>query len=247
MLKQYGLIGYPLSHSFSGKYFAEKFQREGIFDARYDLFEIYTIDQVEEVFAKPGLQGFNVTIPYKHDIKAYMDDFDHSAKKVGAVNVVKINADGARIGFNSDYYGFRTSLERWLPEDFNSGAMVLGIGGAAKAVMAVLDDLSIRYLKISRDKKKGDYNYAELKKEPEILKKHKLIINTTPLGMSPNIDACPALDYRLMDSYFYLYDLIYNPARSLFMKNGRARGAQVKNGLEMLELQAEKSWDIWNL
>jgi shikimate dehydrogenase len=244
--RQFGLIGYPLSHSFSGKYFAEKFQREGIPDARYDLFEIDAIDKVDQVFAKPNLLGFNVTIPYKHGIKAYMDDFDHSAKKVGAVNVVKINGDGTRTGFNSDYYGFRTSLESWLPEGFNSGAMVLGIGGAAKAVMAVLDDLSINYVKISRDSSKGDYDYESLKANPDLLQKHKLIINTTPLGMSPNTDARPAMDYSQMDERFYLYDLIYNPAETRFMRAGKAQGAQVKNGLEMLELQAEKSWEIWN-
>lgn len=246
MKRQFGLIGYPLSHSFSGKYFAEKFHREGITDARYDLFEIDAIDKVEEVFDKSNLQGFNVTIPYKHDIKAYMDHFDHSAKKVGAVNVVKINADGTRTGFNSDYYGFRTSLERWLPAHFKSGAMVLGIGGAAKAVMAVLDDLSINYIKISRDAAKGDHDYETLKAHPDILLTHKLIINTTPLGMSPNINTCPALDYPGMDKSFYLYDLVYNPAETRFMKEGKIHGAQIKNGLEMLELQAEKSWEIWN-
>jgi shikimate dehydrogenase len=244
--RQFGLIGYPLSHSFSGKYFAEKFKREGISDAQYDLFEIDAIGKVEQVFEKTNLQGFNVTIPYKHHIKAYMDHFDHSAKKVGAVNVVKINADGTRTGFNSDYYGFRTSLERWLPAHFNSGAMVLGIGGAAKAVMAVLDDLAINYIKISRNATKGDYDYESLKLNPALLLKHKLIINTTPLGMSPNIDACPALDYPRMDKSFYLYDLIYNPAETRFMKEGKVQGAQIKNGLEMLELQAEKSWEIWN-
>jgi len=245
MLKQYGLIGYPLSHSFSGKYFSEKFEREGITNCSYDLFEIDSIEQVNDVFAKENLQGFNVTIPYKHDIKAFMDELDHSAKKVGAVNVVKINADGTRTGYNSDYYGFRTSLENWLPKDFNSGALVLGIGGAAKAVMAVLNDLSMPYLKISRDLTKGDFDYEGIKKNSEILEGHKLIINTTPLGMSPKIDAMPALDYSQLDNAFYLYDLIYNPGETKFMSEGKKYGANVKNGLEMLELQAEKSWEIW--
>ncbi len=245
-MKQYGLIGYPLSHSFSGKYFSEKFQREHITNCSYDLFEIDTIDKVSDVFSKPNLQGFNVTIPYKHDIMSYMDNFDHSAKKVGAVNVVKIDKDGTKTGFNSDYYGFRTSLENWLPDNFNSRALVLGVGGAAKAVMAVLDDLSIKYLKISRDREKGDIDYGELKSNPEILENHKLFINTTPLGMSPNTDAKPDLDYPLMNENFYLYDLIYNPAETKFMSEGKKYGAQTKNGLEMLELQAEKSWEIWN-
>jgi len=244
--KQYGLIGYPLSHSFSGKYFSEKFKREHITGCRYDLFEIDSIEKVKSVFAKPNLQGFNVTIPYKHDIKAHVDGFDHSAQKVGAVNVVKINADGSRIGYNSDYYGFRTSLENWLPEDFKSGALVLGIGGAAKAVMAVLNDLSISYLKISRDLNKGDCDYDGISKNPKVLEGHRLIINTTPLGMSPKVDTLPALDYGLLNTSFYLYDLIYNPAETKFMSEGKKYGAQTKNGLEMLELQAEKSWEIWN-
>ena len=246
MQKQYGLIGYPLSHSFSGKYFSEKFEKEHITGCRYDLFEIDSIDKVETVFAKENLQGFNVTIPYKHDIKAYIDKFDHSAQKVGAVNVVKINSDGTRTGYNSDYYGFRTSLENWLPEDFNSGALVLGIGGAAKAVMAVLEDLSIPFLKISRDLSKGDFDYDGINANPEILYDHRLIINTTPLGMSPKIDAMPAIDYSLLDDTFYLYDLIYNPSETKFLSEGKKCAVNVKNGLEMLELQAEKSWEIWN-
>ena len=182
----------------------------------------------------------------KHDILAYMDNFDHSAEKVGAVNVVKINADGTRTGYNSDYYGFRTSLEKWLPANFKSGALVLGIGGAAKAVMAVLEDISIPYLKISRDLTKGDFDYDGFRNNPDILKKYPLIINTTPLGMSPKIDACPDLDYPKMNESFYLYDLIYNPSETKFMAEGKKYGADVKNGLEMLELQAEKSWEIWN-
>lgn len=246
MIQQYGLIGYPLSHSFSGKYFCEKFTKENIQNCRYDLFEIESIEKVKDVFAKKNLKGFNVTIPYKHDIMAHMDNFDHSATKVGAVNVVKINPDGSKTGYNSDYYGFRTSLESWLPDQFNSGALILGIGGAAKAVLAVLKDLSIEYLKISRDKKKGHLDYAELKANPEIMGKHKLIINTTPLGMSPNITAKPDLNYQHMDKGFFLYDLIYNPSETLFLKEGIRKGAHAKNGLEMLELQAEKSWEIWN-
>lgn len=246
MIKQYGLIGYPLSHSFSGKYFADKFQKENIQNCRYDLFEIDGIEKVDDVFDKENLQGFNVTIPYKHDIKAYMDNFDHSAKKVGAVNVVKINSDGSRTGYNSDYYGFRTSVEKWIPKNFHSGALVLGIGGAAKAVMAVLDDLSIPYLKISRDLTKGDRDYDGIRSDAKIFAEHKLIINTTPLGMSPKIDSMPAIDYSQLDDSCFLYDLIYNPAETKFMSEGKKHGAHVKNGLEMLELQAEKSWEIWN-
>lgn len=246
MTKQYGLIGYPLSHSFSKKYFANKFEKENISGCKYELFEIDRIELVKQVFEIEHIQGFNVTIPYKHDIMKYMDDFDHSAKKVGAVNVVKIDRDGKKTGFNSDYYGFRTSLENWLPNSGNIKALILGIGGAAKAVIAVLKDLSISFKKISRDSAKGDLSYSELSAHPEILKEHKLIINTSPLGMSPNINSMPNIDYSLLDENFYLYDLIYNPAETKFMAEGKKYGSHIKNGLEMLELQAEKSWEIWN-
>ncbi len=244
--KQYGLIGYPLSHSFSKKYFESKFEKENIAGSQYELFEIDRIELVQKVFEIENLQGFNVTIPYKHDIMKYMDDFDHSAKKVGAVNVVKISRDGKKTGFNSDYYGFRTSLENWLPKSNNIQALVLGIGGAAKAVIAVLDDVSIPFLKISRDASKGDLTYTQLKNESEIFQKYQLIINTTPLGMSPNVDGMVDIPYDYLNANNYLYDLIYNPSETRFLATGKKYSAHVKNGLEMLELQAEKSWEIWN-
>ena len=246
MKKRYGLIGYPLSHSFSKKYFGDKFNRENIKDSQYDLFEIEKIEQVDQVFDISNLQGFNVTIPHKHNIMKYMDDFDHSANKVGAVNVVKIQPDGKRIGFNSDYYGFRTSLENWLSKGQNFKALILGIGGAAKAVIAVLNDLKISFLKISRDNTKGDFSYEDLRTNSSILEKHHLIINTTPLGMSPNIKSKPDIDFSRFNSDFFIYDLIYNPAETAFMLEAKKYGASTKNGLEMLELQAEKSWEIWN-
>lgn len=222
------------------------FQKENITNASYKLYEIDHIEKVSGVFSIENLQGFNVTIPYKHDIMQYMDGFDHSATKVGAVNVVKITSDGRRIGFNSDYYGFRTSLENWLPVHEISGALVLGIGGAAKAVMAVLHDLSIPFLKVSRDTAKGDITYENLQNDRENITNNNLIINTTPLGMSPHTTAMPSLPYDVLNEGFFLYDLIYNPAETMFMKEGKKYGAQVKNGLEMLVLQAEKSWEIWN-
>lgn len=246
MIKQYGLIGYPLSHSFSKKYFANKFKKENITGCQYELFEIERIGLVQSVFNIENIQGFNVTIPYKHDIMRYMDDFDHSAQKVGAVNVVKIDSDGKKTGFNSDYYGFRTSLESWLPADTKMQALILGIGGAAKAVIAVLNDLNIPFLKISRDESKGDLSYQNLWTKDEVLLRHHLIINTTPLGMSPNLDAKPNINYEKLTGQHHLYDLIYNPATTAFMKYGERSGTKTKNGLEMLELQAEKSWEIWN-
>ena len=246
MKKQFGLIGYPLSHSFSKKYFAEKFQAEGITDCNYELYEIDNIAKVKNVFAVENLRGINVTIPYKHDIMQFIDEFDHSVRKIGAMNVVKIDKEGKKIGYNSDYYGFRLSLEKWLEGTNISRALILGIGGAAKAVIAVLKDLNIKYLRVSRDEKKGDLSYTDLLQSPEIVVTHQLIINTTPLGMSPAIERKPDLPYDMLSDANYLYDLIYNPAETNFMKEGIRNGAQVKNGLEMLELQAEKSWEIWN-
>ncbi len=246
MKKLYGLIGYPLSHSFSGKYFSDKFLREGITDCEYRLFEIDSIEKVRELFDKEELRGFNVTIPYKHEIMAFLDEFDHSAEKVGAVNVVKILESGKRKGYNSDYYGFRTSLEDWLPSDREWQVLVLGTGGAAKAVTVVLDDLSIPFLKVSRHPAKGDITYEDLIKNHEIIKAHPLIINTTPLGMSPHTESKPQIPYGLLNENYYLYDLIYNPLTTAFLAEGEKRGAKVKNGMEMLELQAEKSWEIWN-
>ena len=244
--KLYGLIGYPLSHSFSGKYFSEKFQRENITNCEYRLFEITSVHEVKGIFAIDNLRGFNVTIPYKHEIMAYLDELDHSALKVGAVNVVKMLPGGKRKGYNSDYYGFRTSLLRWLPDTKGLKALVLGTGGAAKAVTAVLDDLNIPYLKVSRTEGKGDITYETLYENPGIFSSHTLIINTTPLGMSPKVEARPGLPYEKLTKNHNLYDLIYNPPQTAFMKEGQKYGAKVKNGLEMLELQAEKSWEIWN-
>ncbi len=246
MKKLYGLIGFPLSHSFSGKYFDDKFKREGITDCEYRLFEIESIEKVRELFDREELRGFNVTIPYKHEIIPFLDELDHSAEKVGAVNVVKIFSDGRRKGYNSDYYGFRTSLENWLPSEREWQALVLGTGGAARAVWAVLDDLSIPFLKVSRHKAKGDITYEDLIKNHEIFKAYSLIINTTPLGMSPHTESRPQLPYDQLNADCYLFDLIYNPSITVFMTEGSKRGAKVKNGLEMLELQAEKSWEIWN-
>jgi shikimate dehydrogenase len=244
--KLYGLIGFPLSHSFSKKYFADKFQREKIEGCAYELFEIENIKKVEQVFRTENLRGINVTIPYKHDIMAYLDDFDHSAVKVGAVNVVKIGLDGKKVGYNSDYYGFKNSLTKFFPLNKKRKAVILGVGGAAKAVMTVLNDLSIPFLKISRDESKGDLSYENLMSQPEIFRTHALIINTTPLGMAPKTNASPNIDYPALGPDNYAYDLIYNPPETAFLRESKKSGAHIKNGLEMLELQAEKSWEIWN-
>lgn len=247
-MKTFGLIGFPLSHSFSKKYFSEKFKKEGINDVVYQNFEIKHIDDLPSLLdSYPELYGLNVTIPYKEEVKKYLDDLDHSAEKVGAVNVVKIIPDGRKIGFNSDYYGFRTSLESWISTNVsNLKALILGTGGAAKAVQVVLDDCNIPYSNVSRNKSKADYDYYELTENIQIVIDHRLIINTTPLGMYPHINEAPHLPYEIFNSDYFLYDLIYNPETTLFLRKGNENGANIKNGLEMLELQAEKSWDIWN-
>lgn len=247
-MKTFGLIGFPLSHSFSQKYFSEKFIKEGINDVVYQNFEIKHIDDLPSLLETyPELHGFNVTIPYKQDVKKYLDDLDPSAEKVGAVNVVKIIPDGRKIGFNSDYYGFRTSLESWISTRVsNLKALILGTGGAAKAVRVVLDDCNIPYSTVSRNKSKADYDYYELTENIQIVIDHHLIINTTPLGMYPHMNEAPHLPYEKFNSEYFLYDLIYNPDTTLFLRKGKENGAKIKNGLEMLELQAEKSWEIWN-
>jgi len=247
-MKRYGLIGFPLSHSFSLKYFSEKFDREGLREAVYQNFEIKDIDDLPSLLETyPDLLGLNVTIPYKEQVKKYVDALDHSAEKVGAVNVIKILPDRKKIGYNSDYYGFRTSLEHWLGTTVSSiKALVLGSGGASKAVQVVLDDCNIAFDIVSRNKGKGNYDYYDLIEAPEIIENHKLIINTSPLGMYPHVNEAPHLPYEVLGKDHFLYDLIYNPAVTLFLKKGKDHEANVKNGLEMLELQAEKSWEIWN-
>lgn len=247
-MKLFGLIGYPLTHSFSRKFFIEKFKREGITECTYENFEIKSITDFPALLSSyPELRGINITIPYKEDIKRYLQGMDPSAEKVGAVNVVRIQTDGKLIGYNSDYYGFRMSLEKWLGSKLkNIQSLIFGSGGASKAVRVVLEDCNIPYKTVSRDETKGDYIYFELFEDPGILKDFQLIVNTTPVGMYPNVNEAPHIPYDLLNSDFYLYDLIYNPEETLFLKKGEDRGAQIKNGMEMLILQAERSWEIWN-
>lgn len=239
----FGLIGYPLSHSFSKRYFSEKFQREGITDSAYELFEIETIDQLPEVLAQPNLRGLNVTIPYKQQVMKYVESLDPVAERIGAVNTVRIR-DGKKKGFNSDYYGFRDSLLPWLDETPVRQAVVLGTGGASRAVVCVLQDLEIDFTYVSRQTGKQAISYADLKEKD--LRNYPLIINTTPLGMSPNLETYPDLNYQQLTSIHFCYDLVYNPEETSFMKRAKQQGANVKNGLEMLHLQAEKSWEFWN-
>lgn len=246
-MRLFGLIGYPLSHSFSKKYFSGKFEKEGIADASYELFELPDIKGFDTLTKQHlNLRGLNVTIPHKQAVIPYLDRLDASAQKVGAVNVIRFH-EGEKIGYNSDYFGFKQSLRNWLPEDSRPlQALVLGTGGASKAVTAALTDLAIPFSLVSRKATATSLSYEQLQAQPENLQRPRLIINTTPLGMSPHTAAAPPIVYDTLTPEHLLYDLVYNPSETRFMQIGKERGARVKNGLEMLQLQAEKAWEIWN-
>jgi shikimate dehydrogenase len=244
----YGLIGFPLTHSFSKRYFSDKFIREGIKESSYDLYEMETLDGLAELLKKTDLRGLNVTIPYKKAIISHLDDLDDSsAERIWAVNTIKIFADGSTKGYNTDYYGFKQSLVEWLDRRGEScssfQALILGNGGAAKAVQVALQDLEIVYEQVSRSPQNGCIVYEDLNEE--IVSSHRLIINTTPLGTYPHVEGRPALPFEWVGNQHYLYDLVYNPAETTFLKKGKEKGATLQNGLKMLELQAEKAWDIW--
>ena len=245
-MTRYGLIGFPLTHSFSQRYFTDKFVREGITDCQYELFELPDVAALPELLQTPGLRGLNVTIPHKQAVLPYLDRLDTSAGKIGAVNVIRIETDGSRTGYNSDYYGFRQSLEDWLRvlgrTTGDLRALVLGTGGASKAVTAALSDMVIPYRSVSRSKTADTLTYHDL---PKLIGEYPLIINCSPVGTYPHTDEAPALPYDQLTDRHLLYDLVYNPAQTLFMKRGHERGAATHNGLRMLELQAEKAWDIW--
>ncbi|MDH5366039.1 MAG: shikimate dehydrogenase [Cyclobacteriaceae bacterium] len=247
-MKTFGLIGRKLSHSFSKQHFENKFNKEKIVDCEYQLFEIENINSFTQLIENhPTVVGLNVTIPYKHEVIPFMDNMDESAAKVGAVNVIKVETleDGNKkfTGFNTDYLAFKNSLEDWL-NNRQIKALVLGTGGAAQAICTALNELLIPFLSVSRSSENG-LTYEELNSKPEIIKDHHLIINTTPLGMYPNIDDLPDIDYSLLSNNHHLYDLVYNPEITQFMKRGNDRNTKTKNGLEMLYLQAEYSWKIW--
>lgn len=241
----YALIGYPLGHSFSARFFNSKFEREHIKD-HYELFPIPDIGCVVEMMDKnPDLKGFNITIPYKEKIIRYLDYISPEAEEIGAVNVCKIVwKDGIRHlkGYNSDAIGFRKSLVPILRPHMKN-ALVLGTGGASKAIAYVLNSIGIKVTKVSR--KEGDDVICYDKLSETIIKSHHIIVNTTPLGMWPEVDRCPDIPYHFLTSGHLCYDIVYNPEMTLFMKMSSEQGATVKNGLEMLELQALAAWDIW--
>lgn len=249
VMKRYGLVGFPLGHSFSAAYFADKFEALGLADeCSYANFPVEHIETLKTVLPADVL-GFNITIPHKQRILPLLSQIDPEAEAVGAVNCVKVLEDGSFKGYNTDVYGFEMSLRRMLaayPGPLTSlKALVLGTGGAAQAVHYVLRKMGIDYVEVSRTASgPGRLDYGQL--TPEIIDGYKLIVNTTPLGMHPNTSAKAALPYDDIGAEHFLYDLIYNPAQTAFLREGRIRGAWVKSGLEMLVLQAERSWEIWN-
>ena len=245
-MRTFGLIGYPLAQSFSQKYFTTKFKNEKI-DARYLNFEIQDINELPELLNHHAyIAGISVTIPHKENILKYINELDSSAKAVGACNVVKVdwkNKTPILKGYNTDLIGFSNSIKPILKEHHNK-ALILGTGGAAKAIAEGLRQLNIDSKYVSRNKNNNNFSYDELSES--ILQEYNIIINCTPLGMFPNVNNCPNIPYQYISANHLLYDLTYNPEITLFMQKGFDQGATAKNGLEMLHLQAEAAWDIWN-
>lgn len=244
-MDKYGIIGHPLGHSFSRSFFNEKFQNENI-DAEYINFDIQNIDELPEILASnPELRGLNVTIPYKEKVLSFLDYISVEARAIGAVNVIRVDHKGDDVllkGYNSDVIGFTKSIEPLL-EKFHKKALVLGTGGAAKAVDYGLKSLGLETVRVSRFERPGTIQYKNI--DADVVKEYNVIVNCTPCGMYPNYNECPELPYEALDSHNILYDLIYNPDQTLFLKKGKEQGALTKNGLEMLLLQAFASWDFW--
>jgi shikimate dehydrogenase len=240
----YGLVGYPLGHSFSRHFFTKKFASEG-HDALYLNFEIPSIEMFPAIIKEnPCLQGLNVTIPYKQQVMLYLDEISPEAQAIGAVNVVKIDDCRKLTGYNSDVIGFVNSIKPLL-KPHHKKALILGTGGASKAIhYGLTKKLEIETMLVSRQSREGMITYEDI--TSSLLKEYEVIVNCTPSGMFPHIDECPALPYEAMNEAHLLYDLVYNPEETLFLKKGAIQGATVKNGLEMLHLQALASWDFWN-
>ncbi|GGH10844.1 shikimate dehydrogenase family protein [Mucilaginibacter phyllosphaerae] len=260
-MKHYGLIGFPLSHSFSKKYFTDKFAAEGITDCTYELYPIESIEDLPKLLHQyPDLCGLNVTIPHKVKVIKQLDWVKHDAKGAGAVNCIRITSESPVLaafsgevgvqghdfrleGYNTDIYGFDMSLTPLL-EDHHDSALILGDGGAARAVKCVLDNKGISYKCVTRKPAEGNLLFSRLTAKD--IKNTKLIINTTPVGTYPDVNECPPIPYEAITDEHLLFDLIYNPDKTLFLKKGEEQGATIKNGYEMLVLQAEKAWEIWN-
>jgi shikimate dehydrogenase len=246
-MDKYGLIGYPLGHSFSISYFNQKFADEGI-NAKYENYEIASIDELTEILdTTPELRGLNVTIPYKEKVIPFLDSISPEARTIGAVNVIRVTHEKNKTilkGFNSDVIGFTQSIEPMIDKKWHKKALILGTGGASKAICYGLKSLGIEPVFVSRYERPETIQYETI--TPEVIKEYNVIVNCTPVGMYPHTDECPKLPYEAMDNHTILYDLIYNPDQTLFMRKGAAYGAEVKNGLEMLLLQAFASWEFWH-
>ena len=252
-MKLYGLIGYPLGHSFSKKYFSEKFKREGIINCSYELFPIPSIKDLPSLISSnPFLKGFNVTIPYKQQVLEYVTETTGAVKNIGAANTIKIKGDKL-IAYNTDIIGFENSFVKKLkpsdsPDNYRGDkkALILGTGGSSKAIQYVLKKLNIDFLLVTRSNQleSGIINYSMIGET--IMNDYNVIINCTPVGMYPNEDQCPDLPYQYLTEEHYLYDLVYKPEKTLFLKKGEQKGATIQNGYEMLTIQAEESWKIWN-
>ena len=239
-MRHFGLIGRELGHSFSAKFFNAKFRSEEI-DADYQLFEIESIIKLGELLGRNPLDGFNVTIPYKESIVPYLDELTDVAREIGAVNCVEVR-DGKLVGHNTDITGIEASLH-WLEAEEGCKALVLGTGGASKAVQYALRKRGVEFKVVSRDQSRGDLTYEQL--TADIIAEHKLIINTTPVGMFPNVDEAPAIDFEAISSEHRIFDLIYNPAQTELLRRAKERGAQTMGGMLMLQTQAIASWHIW--
>ena len=241
--RKFGLIGKNIDYSFSKKYFSEKFKKENL-DCTYSNFDIENISLIESILQKNGISGYNVTIPYKQEIIKFLDEIDEVAKAIGAVNTIK-KIDNKNIGFNTDCIGFEKSLIPLIENKKPDSALILGGGGASKAVKYVLKKFKIDYSTVSRKEGKSEFIYENL--NDVIINRFKMIINCSPVGTFPNINKCPNIPYKHLTKEHILYDLVYNPIESLFLRRGRELGCKTKNGLEMLEIQANESWRIWNI
>jgi shikimate dehydrogenase len=241
-MAKFGLVGTNINYSFSKTFFTIKFDLEKI-DHKYENFDLESLENFKSLLAEnPDLKGLNITIPFKEKIIPLLDRIDKNAKAIGAVNTIKISKDGKLIGYNTDYYGFAKALAEY-PQITDKTALILGSGGASKAIQYVLEAMSFNYKIVSRTASASTIAYADLTKE--VIEHHKLIINTTPLGVIPNTWQCPDIPYEYLTKNHFLYDLIYNPQETEFLKRGFEKGATVANGMKMLEYQAKKAWSIW--
>lgn len=241
--KQFGLVGKNIDYSFSKKYFTEKFEKENLINHRYQNFDIQTVFEITQIVKNPNLCGLNVTIPYKEEIIPFLDKISKKAKKIGAVNTIKITKKGKLKGYNTDFFGFQKSLSSLLNEHHKK-ALILGTGGASKAVAFALKKLGIQYSFVSQKLRRDYLSYEKLNEA--IFQEYQIIINCTPLGTFPDIHSCPNIPYNLLSGNHIAFDLVYNPEETIFLQKAKQNGATTKNGMEMLVFQAEKAWEVWN-